>query len=267
MDIQWSLVLFTTLAGGGAWLSVCLGFNEVVPKAKDASTKMVAAVVALVLIVAGGLASVTHLSHPDRIMAALGHPTSGIFMEALFVGLVSLALIILIVMLKRGASLKAIGVVVGVLGLVMTFVLGYSYMMEARAAWNTVLMPLGYMFTAAPLGIGLWAALCAAKKEEASAVSFAGTLTAVAGIIAAVVVVAYGFVSGAAVGEQAALLWAAALAGGILPAICGFMMMKKPAQGVALGSAAAVLAVVGCLGFRCLMWLVGTGVDNFFGLI
>lgn len=267
MDIQWSLVIFTTLAGAGAWLAGCIGLNELLPKAKETSTKLIAAIVSLVLVVAGGLVSVTHLSHPDRIMAALGHPTSGIFMEALFVGLLSLALIVFIVMLKRQVNTKVVGIIVGIIGLVMTFVLGYSYMMYSRPAWNTILLPLTYMFTAAPPGIGIWVALCAAKSESA-ATSFAATLLAIAGALSAVVAALYSVVSGAGMGACALLLWGLTVfAGGVLPAVCGFMAMKKPEQGVMLGSIAAILAVVGCIGFRCAMWMVGIGIENFFGLV
>ena len=85
MDIQWSLVLFTAIASCGAWVSVGVAVDEMVGLSK--STNGLASIVAVALAVVGGLASVTHLSHPDRIMAVLGHPTPGIFLEALLIGL------------------------------------------------------------------------------------------------------------------------------------------------------------------------------------
>ena len=73
MTIQWSLVLFTALTGIGGWTFVCVTADEFLGRAKAAAFP--AAVVAFALSAVGGLASVTHLSHPDRIMGALGHPT------------------------------------------------------------------------------------------------------------------------------------------------------------------------------------------------
>jgi len=84
MEIQWSLVLFTALTGMGGCMFACVAVDEFLGRAKAAAFP--AAVAALVIAVVGGLASVTHLSHPSRIMGALSHPTSGIFTEALLVG-------------------------------------------------------------------------------------------------------------------------------------------------------------------------------------
>lgn len=84
MEIQWSLVLFTAVAGCGTWASVGVAVDEL--RGLTERTNRLASAVALVLAVVGGIASVTHLSHPDRIMAVLGHPTPGIFLEALQIG-------------------------------------------------------------------------------------------------------------------------------------------------------------------------------------
>ena len=87
MDIQWSLVLFTAIASCGTWVSVGVAVDEL--RGLTQRTNLVASVLALVLAVVGGIASVTHLSHPDRIMAVLSHPTAGIFLEALLLGLLT----------------------------------------------------------------------------------------------------------------------------------------------------------------------------------
>ncbi len=72
ISIQWSLVLFTALTGIAGWTFVCVAADEFLGRAKAAAFP--AGIAAFVLAVVGGLASVTHLSHPDRIMGALGHP-------------------------------------------------------------------------------------------------------------------------------------------------------------------------------------------------
>ena len=69
MEIQWSLVLFTALSGAGAWLVACAGLDAFKGLAKK--TVVPAVVTGIVLIIVGGIASATHLSHVDRIMAVL----------------------------------------------------------------------------------------------------------------------------------------------------------------------------------------------------
>ena len=86
MEIQWSLVLFTVLTGGAGWALGCVAVDEFTQKTKN-DTNFIAAIVAIALAAVGGIASVTHLSHPENMLAALSHPTSGIFTEALLVGL------------------------------------------------------------------------------------------------------------------------------------------------------------------------------------
>ena len=112
MDIQWSLVLFTALTGMGGWLFFFICLNVFVRKTDKGAFAGTAT--ALALTVVGGLASVTHLSHPDRMLGALQHPTSGIFTEALLVGLLAIVMIAFLVMLRRGidgGALKAVAVV------------------------------------------------------------------------------------------------------------------------------------------------------------
>ena len=102
MDIQWSLVLFTAIASCGTWVSVGVAVDEL--RGLTQRTNLVASVLALVLAVVGGIASVTHLSHPDRIMAVLSHPTAGIFLEALLIGLFIAAAAVSRFPLQRDAS-------------------------------------------------------------------------------------------------------------------------------------------------------------------
>lgn len=61
MEIQWSLVLFTALSGAGAWLVACAGLDAFKGLAKK--TVVPAVVTGIVLIIVGGIASATHLSH------------------------------------------------------------------------------------------------------------------------------------------------------------------------------------------------------------
>lgn len=85
MDIQCPSFCSRRSPAGGTWVSVGVAVDEL--RGLTQRTNLVASVLALVLAVVGGIASVTHLSHPDRIMAVLSHPTAGIFLEALLIGL------------------------------------------------------------------------------------------------------------------------------------------------------------------------------------
>lgn len=269
MDIQWSLVLFTVLTGMGGWLFFFVGLNALMGKTDKGA--FAGTVAALALAVVGGCASVTHLSHPDRMLGALQHPTSGIFTEAVLVGLLCITLAVFLVMLKRsiaGTPLKAVAVVGMVLGALMSFMAGQSYLMPAIAAWNTELLPLGYLGTAAASGAAAYLVLIAAQKASEDAVSFFGLMTLVAGLVSLVATVAYGAVSGAFAGDIVlAYVGGAVLCGGIVPAVAGALAWKKPGTALTWGVVALVAALVGSIAFRCVMWMLGAGLYNFFGLI
>ena len=194
MEIQWSLVLFTAVAGCGTWASVGVAVDEL--RGLTERTNRLASAVALVLAVVGGIASVTHLSHPDRIMAVLGHPTPGIFLEALLIGLFILAEVVYLILLARGVSAgvrKAVAVAAAVIGVVFSFASGYSYMMEARPTWNTIALPFGYLGFAAASGLALYLLLAALKKERDEALKLAGIETVVGGVLAIASGLAFGF--------------------------------------------------------------------------
>lgn len=170
MEIQWSLVLFTALSGAGAWLVACAGLDAFKGLAKK--TVVPAVVTGIVLIIVGGIASATHLSHVDRIMAVLAHPAPGIFLEAVLLGIDVVVAVAFLVLYRRGASegvLKGLGVVAVAMAAVFSYACGSSYMMSSQLAWNTVALPLGYLGTALAAGTALWYLLCAARREEGAA--------------------------------------------------------------------------------------------------
>ena len=267
MEIQWSLVLFTAVAGCGTWASVGVAVDEL--RGLTERTNRLASAVALVLAVVGGIASVTHLSHPDRIMAVLGHPTPGIFLEALLIGLFILAEVVYLILLARGVSAgvrKAVAVAGGLIGVGVSFASGYSYMMEARPTWNTIALPFGYLGFAAASGLALYLLLAALKKERDEALKLAGIETVVGGVLAIASGLAFGFASGAAMGDSAAVFWVSLACGGVVPAVCGWLACSKPASTLALGVVAFAGGIAGSVAFRAVMWMVGTAVANYFGI-
>ena len=165
MEIQWSLVLFTALSGAGAWLVACAGLDAFRGLARK--TVVPAVICGIALIIVGGIASATHLSHVDRIMAVLAHPAPGIFLEALLLGIDVVVAAVFLVLYKREASagaLKVLGVVAVAMAAIFSYSCGSSYMMSSQLAWNTVALPLGYLGGAMASGTALWYVLCAVRQ-------------------------------------------------------------------------------------------------------
>ena len=266
MAIQWSLVLFTVLTGAGGWMLACVAIDEFAGRTRGVNK--LAVVVAAVVACIGGIASVTHLSHPEHIMGALSHPTSGIFTEAALTGLLAVCAVVYFVLLVRGASAgarKAFAVLGAVFGVALSFMAGESYMMSSQLAWNTPLLPLGYLGTVMPLGIALYVAL--ASRDKQADTSLYVKLLVAGGVVAAVTAAAYGAVSGAGA-DQPMLLWVLpVVVGRDAPAVLGCVALKKPEQAFALACATALCALVGATAYRCVMWLASAVVNNFFGML
>lgn len=165
MTIQWSLVLFTVLSGCGAGLFACTALDEFRGGAAS-KVRLPACAVAVALLVVGGIASATHLSHVDRMMAVLAHPTAGIFLEALLLGLLAVCIAVYALLVKREASSgarKALAATGIVLAVAFAFACGVSYMMTSRPVWNTVALPSAYLGTALATGAALYLVMCGAQ--------------------------------------------------------------------------------------------------------
>ena len=263
MEIQWSLVIFTALSGTAGWLLAAVAYAEFAGGLKK--SVFPATLTALVLLIVGGLASVTHLSHPERMLEALNHPTSGIFIEAVLLGITAALAIVLMVLIKREASptaRKVIAVLAAVVGVALSYEAGASYMMEAHANWNTMLLPLGYLATAIPAGISLFILIAGFCDEEDQLGVLPVAL--IAGGVIAAVVAAIGTVSKG--GPDALLLgWILSVCvGGVLPAVFGVILAKKPSTARAVAAVVVVCALVGAIAFRADMWTAAQFVHNFF---
>lgn len=268
MEIQWALVLFTVISGAGAWLFAfsMLGYLF---KKDEAPSKM-ETIVAFVLVAVGGCMSVMHLSHVDRIFEALNHPTSGIFIEAAMIGVLCVILAVYFVMLVRGTSEKArtaVGIAGLLVGMVFTYACGSSYMMEARPAWQTAMLPLAYFGTAASVGAGLNLFLKAAQKSDARAISFAGVLTVIGGTLGAVLAAAFCILAGSyiATSDNGAITWTIALFVAAMAAIgSGLLTLKKPKNALILSAIALIAGLIAATALRVVMWLIGTPFMDFF---
>lgn len=265
MEIQWSLILFTAITGAAGWGLAALALEEL--RGKVGTEGFTIGLVLLVVLAVGGCASVTHLSHPENILSALSHPTSGIFVEATLVGLAGASSLVYLIVKKRGGAavaVKVFAVLAAVFGVVLSFMAGASYMVASQPAWNTPLMPLGYCLTAAPAGVALYLVLaCIAKQEEMEA-RLMGTLLGVAGVLGALGALAWGAAGGTIAYIGACI--AIAAAGALVAAVMG-SLARSGRNVAAYAAVALVCAFVGAAALRYGMWAVGFGINNFFGTV
>ena len=268
MEIQWALVLFTVISGAGAWLFACSMLSYLLKK--DAAPGKAETIVTFMLVAIGGCMSVLHLSHIDRILEALNHPTSGIFIEAAMIGMLCVILAVYFVLIVRDSSEKvrtAVGVLALLVGVVFTYACGSSYMMEARPAWQTVTLPLAYFGTAASAGAGLNLLLKALQKRDEATLSFAGLLAMAGGALGLVLAAAFCISAGTyiAAADNSVMSATVALFAALAEAIiCGAVALKRPRNALTLGVIALVTGVAAATLLRVVMWLIGTPFMDFF---
>lgn len=268
MEIQWSLVLFTAITGMGACLFSFAMLQALLGRGKMPDKTV--CITSFAMLVVGGCISVTHIIHHlDRIVEALGHPTSGIFIEALGTGIMCLLIVVYFVMLYRKTSetgLKVVGAIAAVVGVVFAFECGNSYFMGSRPAWTTLLLPLGYCLTALAGGSALNLLLKAVGKAERDQIAFAAKLAIIGSALGLVGAIAFaisagGYVASAAGAVAWVVLMIVLLAATLLLGVYSYL---KDANAVSVGACATATAFVGVVAYRVVMWLVGTPVLDFF---
>lgn len=273
LDIQWPLVIFSLLAGSGGSLCAMAGVSELSGRARAA--RFTAAACALVLIVAGGLASMAHLASPQNAMAAAAHigSLSGISVELIMLGATFVVAAAYAVCIKREAgdgACKALGVVAGVCGLVLAFVCGHGYVIEARALWDTNLLPLAYLGSVLPVGaFGYLLAGVAAKVDEGELLGLRGVVAG-SGAISIVAMIAYVAFVGLDVAGRApvALYGGIAACGVVAVAICCALLMRGSdalhGKLAAIAACGCVAAIAGALSLRVIMWVASDPFANLF---
>ena len=265
MDIQWPLTLFSLLAGCGGGILCFLALGEFKKIGQNSRFKL--AILALIIIIVGGCCSVLHLGKPSNIMAAAANvgSFSGISVELIFLGVSVIAAAVYAIGLKRGASegaLKGIAVVAGVLGFILAFVTGNGYVMESQVNWNTPLLPLCYLISGLTMGGAVYASVLAKDGESADSLASVFKIELVLAVVEIVLFLAYDAVCGMA--GNAVAFWVCALViGGIGTAACFYLANKKTTAIYA----GAACAVIGVIGIRCTMWLLGTGFLSLFATI
>jgi len=279
MEIQWPLVLYTLLTCLGAGAFAFVAITEWLGKAER--IRMPVAITALLAIVAGGVASVFHLGHIERIFNVLGNLGSGISQEMLLTGVIVLAILAYIVMVWRGASAgarKTVAIIGLVLALLLAIRMGASYVLPARPAWNTFLLPLLFVTSAGVLGLFtmyIWAA----KKEETTVMGINKAIL-IALVIQAVVVLGYVIFLAVAphadplrsperllAGDMSLAFWfGVVLVGLVIPLILTFWLQtakEKVIPPFTVATVGLVCVLAGGVAFRAIMYILGSSIEQF----
>ena len=276
MNIEWSLVFFTLFAGLAAGVFAGITVAEWTGKAEH--IRFPGAVLTLAALVVSGSSSVLHLGHPERIFGALEHRESGIFMEALLMGLFGLIVIFYLLALRRGAS-GLVGRLLATIGLIpaalLAFIVGATYMMPARPAWDTWLLPVVYLASAGVMGCFCIAMLLSVRKEHPAAPALskislaflAIQMVLTAAYLCYVAFAPYPDASRSAArvltGDLAPLFWIGLVIVGFL--VPGVIMLraKKSESPVEIQFGLVCVLIAGVV-FRAMMFSLGSAVRNFF---
>ena len=188
MELQWPLILFTTLV---AWSAGLFGTQALLAAGGHAKKSQTPAWVAsAVLLAAGGIAVFFHLEHWERIFNGFGHLTSGITQELIaIVALAAVAVVYLIAMRRSddGATVPKwlcwLSVAVCV---ILVAVMAHSYTMAARPAWDSVLWILYVLGNACALGPCTMALIMALAGDDVAPAGLPALAGAAVGAVAAV---------------------------------------------------------------------------------
>ena len=166
MISEFPLFLFTTLGGlaAGAYVAAAI-FPDVDRKPKRPWLFPLAC---LALLGVGLLGVLGHLGRPERFLLAMSNPSSMIAEEAYWsIAFGVLMLVDFVLLLRRGASPRAVRVVAAVAAGALMCIMGWAYFTSygnpAWAAWQT--LPL-FVLGDLAMGSALWAEEVSASGER-----------------------------------------------------------------------------------------------------
>jgi DMSO reductase anchor subunit len=303
MELQWPLILFTTLV---AWSAGVFGAQAVLAlKGEGREIQVPAVVTSVVLLALSGIAVFFHLQHWERIFNGFGHITSGITQELIAIVAFVVVAVVYFAMLRRsedgGTVPKWLAVVAIAISAILALVCAHSYMMAARPAWDTVAWPLVELCEGAALGALTVMAMLAMKGDGSAASSKLGGLAAIVGAAAsAVLTVALVAVWQASAGSfadvgyhfdptsptsplvdvaaetnvlsggLAPVVWlGVVVAGAVLPVVAAVLGKRqadagKPRSWLALGAAGVACLLVGAICLRVVFYELGFSVFMFY---
>ena len=204
MELQWPLIVFTTLV---AWSAGLFGTQALMAAFGVGKKAQVPAWIAsAVLLAVGGIAVFFHLEHWERIFNGFGHITSGITLE--FIGCIVFAVVLVLyfLMMRRaedGMAPKWCGVLAIVVGLALPVITGMSYLMASLPSWNTPLLPVYYLANTVFMG-GLTALVIAGLTNDDSAKDLGVKVALAGGALQLIAVFTYAFIINGSAGLYSA---------------------------------------------------------------
>ena len=301
MELQWPLIIFTTLVAWSAGLFGTQALMAVFGVGKKAQVP--AWVCSAVLLAAGGIAVFFHLEHWERIFNGFGHLTSGITQELIAIVVLAVVAVAYLVLMRKsddGASVpKWLAWLSVALSVALVAVMAHSYTMAARPAWDSVLWILYVLGNACVLGPAtflLLSALAAGGPGDQPAERAAGAgapagLAALAGAaINALATLAFAAFlqlsagsfadvglyfdpthptkamadAAATVASQAPLLWLGAVAVGAIVPLAAAFMGRRTGNWRLWAPAAIIAALVGAVCMRVVFYNLGLSVFMFY---
>lgn len=190
MELQWPLILFTSFIAWSAGTFAAQGIYALKKEARPA--QMPALIVSVVLLVIGGISVFFHLEHWERIFNGFGHLTSGITQELICIIIMLVVMVVYFAMLRRsedGTVPAWVAVLAIVSAIALVVIMGHSYMMESRPAWNNVFGIASLLGAACALGPATVAFL---DKGGEEASSLSGPLNIVGSVLALLGIAGFG---------------------------------------------------------------------------
>ena len=301
MELQWPLILFTTLV---AWSAGLFGTQALMAAFGVGKKAQVPAWIAsAVLLAVGGIAVFFHLEHWERIFNGFGHLTSGITQELIAIVVLAVVAVAYLVLMRKsddGASVpKWLAWLSVALSVALVAVMAHSYTMAARPAWDSALWILYVLGNACVLGPAtflLLSALAAGgpRDQPADRAADAGApagRTALAGAaINALATLAFAaflqlsagsFVdvglyfdpthptkamadAAATVASQAPLLWLGAVAVGAIVPLAAAFLGRRTGNWRLWAPVAIAAALVGAVCMRAVFYNLGLSVFMFY---
>ncbi|MFR6254222.1 MAG: dimethyl sulfoxide reductase anchor subunit family protein [Eggerthella lenta] len=301
MELQWPLIIFTTLVAWSAGLFGTQALMAVFGVGKKAQVP--AWVCSAVLLAAGGIAVFFHLEHWERIFNGFGHLTSGITQELIAIVVLAVVAVAYLVLMRKsddGASVpKWLAWLSVALSVALVAVMAHSYTMAARPAWDSVLWILYVLGNACVLGPAtflLLSALAAGGPGDQPAERAAGAgapagLAALAGAalnaLATLAFAAFLQLSAgsfadvglyfdpthptramadaaATVGAQAPLLWLGVVAVGAIVPLAAAFVGRRTGNWKLWAPVAIAAALVGAVCMRVAFYNLGLSVFMFY---
>ena len=295
MELQWPLIIFTTLLAWSCGVFASQGVLAL--KGEGKQIQLPALIVSVVLLAVSGVAVFFHLQHWERIFNGFGHITSGITQELIAIVVFVVVAVVYFAMLRKSADGGTVpqwlAVVAIAISVVLAVVSAHSYMMAARPAWDTVVWPLAMLFAGGAAGALTVMAMLAAKGGESKLGGLLSTALSAASAVASVALVAVWQASAGSFadvgyhfdpttptsplldvaaetnvlsGELAPLVWLGVIVvGALAPVACAALGQRKGGKSwLALGAAGAACAVVGAVCLRVAFYELGLSVFMFY---